>query len=127
MNLRSEGSVKFFSRLEKWEKTQAPKTGRIVRVFLDTHMALGHTGLDELAKKEGVSLSALDRGDFVVFINTQQTAMKVFTGGNIYAHLKMPGSHKIDLRVIRLIPSFFTGAQLNYKGALADLIKKQLK
>lgn len=125
MGSKSESTTKYFKKLAKWKTTEAPKKSRIVRVFLDTHMGFGHRGLESIASNHKVDVNKLERGELVVFLNRQQTAMKVFAAGNTIAHLKMPGRAQIDMGVIKLLPSFFTGSQINYKGALTQLIRQR--
>lgn len=122
---KGESTKAYFKKLERWSKAKTAPKNHIVRVFLDTHMGYGHKGLAALAAKQKINVGALDRGEYVIFINRAQTALNLYTGGNCIAHLKMPGTAKIDMGVIRLIPSFFTGSQINYKGALKTLIKQR--
>lgn len=104
-----------------------PRTDqKIIRYFANTFMGNGHNGLSAIAKKEGLDLSNLHKGEFVIFVNSKNTALKMFAPGNVVAHLKMPGNGRLDLRTIALIPKFFNGTEIKYDKALEMLLRKEL-
>ena len=100
-------------------------TNRVVRYFPDTHLGNGHSGLAEIARKHDINVSRLDFGEFVIFVNKKQTALKLFAPGNIVAYLKMPGSTRLNPKVISMIPRFFNGTEIDYNKALREVIKKE--
>ena len=104
-------------------KFSAPN--RVVRYFPDTHLGNGHEGLAEIARKHDVNVNRLDFGEFVIFVNKKQTALKLFAPGNIVAYLKMPGSARLNPKVIAMIPRFFNGTEIDYTRALKEVIKKE--
>lgn len=117
----------FYLKLDKLTKqTPKTKTGRILRYFPDTHLGNGHDGLAKIAKKKGVDVTNLRVGEYVVFVNTTKTALKLYAPGNIVSYLKMPGTQRLNLGIIRSIPMFFNGTEIDYKGALKSYILKQL-
>lgn len=99
---------------------------KIVRFFPNTDMRNGHAGLEAMAKEHRVSTSNLARGEFLIFLNSAKTVLKLFTAGNIIVHLRMPQGEKIDLGVISLIPTYFNGNQIRYKEALREKMLKEL-
>ena len=116
--------VRFNQKLDAVEKpTKRPN--RIIRYFPNVHMGNSHHGLSEIAKEHKVNISKLEPGEFVIFVNNDQTALKMFAPGNIIAHLRMPGTQKINPRVIAMIPRFFNGAQIEYDKALREVIQKE--
>lgn len=115
----------FFSKMDSWG-TSKPKAPRIVRVFMDVHMGYGHRGLSKVARESDVEIDTLDRGEMIVFLNRKQDAMKVYTAGNTVAHIKMPQGGRIDLRVIKLLPTFFSGGEVRYQSALKRHLKQKL-
>lgn len=100
---------------------------KIVRYFPETHLGNGHQGLMKLADKVGINCKNLNKGEYVVFVNRDQTAVKLFAPGNVVAHLKMPGSQRLDPRIISLIPRFFNGSRINYDSALEEVLRKEFK
>lgn len=98
---------------------------RLVRYFPDTHLGNGHAGLAEIAKTHDINVSRLDFGEFVIFVNKKQTALKLYAPGNIVAYLKMPGSARINPKVIAMIPRFFNGVEIDYGRALKEVIRKE--
>jgi len=101
-----------------------PKLNSLKRVFMDAHLGNGHAGLENLANKEKESLVKLSPGEFAIFINKKKTALKMVTAyGTTIAHFKMPKDHRLDLRAIKYLPTFFSGRELNYLGALREVFK----
>ena len=100
---------------------------RVIRFFPETFMGNGHAGLAAIAKKHNVDVSNLKWGEYVIFMNTNQNALKLYSQGGLIAHLKMPGSAKIDLETISLIPRFFNGGHISYESALKEVIQKKLR
>jgi len=108
------------------KKLEQSNTQKIVRYFPDTHLGNAHYGLSEIAAKEGVDIAKLKVGEYVIFVNSKKTALKMFSTGNMIAHLRMPGNTKIDMNIISSIPRFFNGKSIDYKGALKERIEKSL-
>lgn len=106
-----------------------PKRGlgnRVIRYFPDTHLGNGHDGLAKIAEKNGINVKDLAWGEFVIFTNRKKTALKLYSQGNLVAHLRMPGEQRMDLRVISLIPRFFNGSSINYSAAIGEVLRKEL-
>jgi len=102
-------------------------TNKIIRYFPDVFMGNGHNGLSQLAKSNGIDLRSLKPGEFAIFVNKDQTALKLYACNNVIAYLKMPGNMKIDSNTIINIPCFFNGTRINYDKALAKTLKEKLK
>lgn len=102
------------------------ETQNVVRFFPDVSMANSHQGLGNIAKEANLNVRKLRPGEYLIFMNKKQTALKMLTAGNIIAYLKMPGSTKIDPRTIALIPKFFNGTEINYSGALKKVLVRHL-
>lgn len=100
---------------------------RILRYFADVHLGNSHRGLSRIASKEKVDVRNLGQGEFVVFVNTAQTAFKMFASGNVIAHFKHPEDHKIDPRTILMLPNYFNGAEIGYDKALRAVMEKEFK
>lgn len=104
--------------LPSMERTES----RILRVVFNTDLRNNHDGLTTIAKRLKIDTSKLKPGEFVVFINTAKTALKLFAAGQVVAHFRMPSYRKMDMRIIGLIPRFFNGRELKYDDALKDLL-----
>jgi hypothetical protein len=89
-------------------------------------MRNGHDGLAELAKKENIDVKKLERGQFVVFINSSKDRVKVYAASNVIAYMKSSKGQKIDLRVIREIPRAFNGAGISYDEAVEKMLSVKM-
>lgn len=110
------------------EVARAPKRApqAILRFFPETHLGNSHAGLSKLAEEHKIQVTKLKPGEYVVFVNRAQTALKMYAPGNVVAHLKMPsGAGRIDPRVIRLMPRFFSGGVIDYDSALETILKRE--
>lgn len=97
------------------KKTNSTK---IIRFLQNTDLRCMHEGLAKVAKDEGVDVTDLNPGEFVVFANSRMTGIKVYAPGNVIAYLKSPDNHRIEIRAIQYLPRFFNGTEFNYSGAL---------
>ena len=100
---------------------------KLVRYFSNVHLGNAHRGLAQLARKENIDVRNLGKGEFVVFVNTKQTAFKMFAPGNIIAHYKNKEDKRIDPRTIVMLPNYFDGAEINYDRALKAVIEREFK
>lgn len=123
MNTSPE-TVKFYNQLSLLKESPS-KNQRVVRYFSEVHLGNGHRGLSRLAKKSGINVHSLTNGEYVIFTNKSQTALKMFAPGNVIAHLKMPGSSKLNPNVIAMIPLFFNGVEIKYDEALKKVLRRQ--
>lgn len=110
---------------KKWSTPMSKGPQRIIRFFANTHLGNGHNGLGLIADEANIDVTNLQSGEYVVFMNTSRTAIKMFAPGNVVAHLKMPGNAKIDPRIIALVPRFFNGSKINYDNAIAEVIRQE--
>ncbi len=96
-------------------------------VITDTHMGMGHSGLNETIrqhKKKNQLFAKVMRneGGLVLFLNTSMTAAKLFQeNGNVVGYLRMPG--KLTEKNIDLIPKTF-GGSLEYSTAVKSAFNK---
>lgn len=102
-------------------------TNRILRVVFNTDLRNSHDGLEALAKDLKVKVSELSPGQFIVFMNTRKTAVKIYAAGNTIAHFRMPGGKKLNLKTIVMIPKYFSGGEFKYDQALKEVIEKEIK
>lgn len=117
----------FTKRWEKLEDTEPTRTSVTINYFPETHLGQAHKGLSTLAKKKKIDVDKLRPGEYVIFMNRRRNALKMFTCMNGIFHHKLPyESLRYDLRFIKLIPRFFNGKELNYDGALKEIIMKDL-
>lgn len=108
----------------KIEKMPNIFQNRVVRYFPNTHLGNGHEGLAKIAQKNGIKVNDLPWGEFLIFMNSKHTMLKMYSQGGLVCHLKMPGGTKIDPRTIALIPKFFNGKEIHYSAALEKVINK---
>lgn len=112
----------YHHRLERMARLK-PRGNRIIRYYSNIDMRCAHNGLKEIAKKDRIYLSLLKPGEFVVFLNSRQTVMKIYTAGETIVHVKVPQG-RINPGVISLIPHFFNGKRFDYNAALTHKLKK---
>ncbi len=127
MGLRSVQSELFEKRLETLPRRSMRNHNRVIRFFPDTHLGNGHDGLARIASKNNVDVRNLGWGEFVVFMNSRCSALKMYSQGGLIAHLKMPGNGRIAMETIALIPRFFNGTNIDYQGSLAETIRRELE
>lgn len=102
-------------------------TNEILRVIFHADLRCSHTGLSLIAKKNfKIDTSELGQGQYLVFINTAKTIVKVYTGGNIIAHYKSRHG-QINLKTLSLIPKYFNGPKFHYDAALSEVIRKEIR
>lgn len=97
---------------------------RIVRYISGVHMGLAHLGLKKIA---GELIDGLDSGEFVIFMNSKQNAFKLLAPNNILVYYRHPKNHRIDPRVISLIPLVFDGKEIKMDLALKKVLEKDFK
>lgn len=82
----------------------------IARVFFDSDMRFGITGLTEAAKKQGVKAETLKETDFLLFMNKKKTSLKIIWGQRYLLNLRKPlDEGKITMEEIMNIPNYFKG------------------
>lgn len=100
---------------------------RAIQIFLDSDLRCSHDGLAMIAKKEKIDVSKLEPGEYVIFVNSAKDKCKVYAAFNVVAYLKPPKGHKIEMKVIQLIPvAFAATGRIDYDKALKELLEKEL-
>lgn len=97
---------------------------RLLRVFFDTDLRCGHLGLTKIARDNKVYFEKLSPGEFTLFINRSQTSFKLFASTNVLAYYK--GTRRIDMDVIKHVPTVFNGSEINYDAALKKMLENKL-
>lgn len=103
------------------------KNTKVIRFFPESDLRCSHDGLYKIAKKNGIEVSNLNPGEFLVFANAAQSMLKIYAPGNIIAFIKHPLKHKIDFNVVRYIPRFFNGTEFNYDATLKKIFENKLE
>jgi len=96
---------------------------RITHCFLDTDFRNQHAGLTLIAKKSHIQVSQLKPGQHLMFINSAQNKMKLFSANNIVSYLKLDRG-RIDLAAIQHFSSCFSS---NLEMTYATALKKRLQ
>jgi len=97
----------------------------IVEFFPNADLRAGHAGLSAVAKEHGLNTDNLKPGEYLVFVNRKRSMLKMYTAGNIIAHLKASGQGLITWRVVKYIPKFFNGTEINFKAAQREALRDQ--
>ena len=98
----------------------------LLSYFPETDLRYGHDGLAAVAKKAGKPVSKLKIGQFLLFVNRKQSAVKIITADNIMIHLKSKDNAPLNFRAINMLPKYFNGTRFNYAGALRESLEKAL-
>lgn len=99
---------------------------RILKLFLDVHMGLGHDGLIEIAKKGKVKINDLNESDLVMFINKHGDKLKVLGAqGKVIGYLKLPEKRRIMLEALQYIPHTFGSNGFDYDSACKIVLEKR--
>lgn len=92
---------------------------KLVRYVPDADLRVGYDGLQRI-----VRLQNLGKGEFVAFVNRKRDKIKLATGNDMIAYHRLPQGHKVDPRVIALLPEYFDGGQINYDAAVEKVLRK---
>lgn len=92
---------------------------RLVRYVPDADLRMGYDGLNE----KGI-LNNLGKGEFVAFVNRGRDKVKLCTGGDMVAYLRLPTGQRIDPKVIQYLPEFFDGSAIKYDKAVEKVLRK---
>lgn len=100
----------------------------IRQVFLNTDFRNSHDGLAAIALNNGIDVSKLAHGEFVLFLNAHKDRIKLYTSNNVLAYMKMPHRHRVEMRTLRLIPeAFMASGRIQYDETLKEVLMKELK
>lgn len=100
---------------------------RVLQCFLNADLRNGHEGLEKLAKDNGIDVTKLLPGQYVVFINSSKDKIKLYATNHVIAYYKLEKGRIYDPRVIAEIPKAFNGHQkLDMDVALKNAITKAL-
>ncbi len=103
----------------------------ILQVFWNVNMSTNPDGLAAIAKKYGdIDVNSLEPGNYLVFINSARTFMKVLAGtstpgATVIAYYRQPKG-RIDLQAIQYVPEAFLGKGFNYNQALRISLEERL-
>lgn len=98
---------------------------KLLQVFLDSDLRLGHPGLARLANKNGIKVGELGVGEYVMFVNVKKNKLKLYAANEIVAYLRLPKG-SIDVRTLALIPKTFESrGRLDYDGDLRTVIERE--
>lgn len=98
----------------------------IIKYFPNTDLRCSHFGLTLVSKKAGIDVKKLEKGNFLVFVNSRKDAMKILTAGDLLVHYKSP-SGRIDIRTLRYIPQAFSGTKFTYDIALTKVLEDDFR
>lgn len=97
---------------------------KIAHLFLNVDMRMGHDGLKDLCRQKRVKIT---EEDFIVFVNSARTMIKCFCKGKeAIMHIKKEGK-VLDLGIIKYLPRYCNGADLDIDSAIADNLRDVMK
>ena len=86
---------------------------------------LGHLGLTLLAHKKKLKPETFSQGEFIVFVNRRQTALKMLTSSNVLIY-KQNNHKRINLEMVQYLPTFFNGSDFDIKSAIKQALTTAL-
>ena len=103
-------------------------SARLLRVFHDTHMGMGHKALADIAEKHVNVVNELKNGSILMFLNKRGDKLKILgSSGLVVGYLKMPGGERITLDALQYIPQTFgANGEIDYPKALKKALLKKL-
>lgn len=84
------------------------RNGGIVQLFTNVSMRYAHNGLADIAKEVGIDVETLQPGQYVVFLNTAQDRVKVYSSRGVLAYYRSE-TGRIQPQAIANIPEAFLG------------------
>lgn len=97
--------------------------GRVLQCFLNADLRCGHEGLATLAKQNGIDITQLQPGQYVLFINSHKDKLKLYASNNVVAYLKLSTGQRLNMATIQLIPKAFRGTgTIDYDKALREVL-----
>lgn len=100
---------------------------KIFKLFLNTHMGLGHEGLAKIAAKSKIKLMELDEKDLIMFLNTKMDKLKVLGAqGKVVGYFRSPERRPIMAEALKYIPHTFGSTGFDYDAACEMALKEKL-
>jgi hypothetical protein len=100
---------------------------KLLRVFLDTNMQLGHKGLTDLAAKHGSSPRKLGPGEHIVFVNRRGNRMKIFSANNVISYKANDTNSPLELGTLQHFAECFGANGFEYTQALKKVLTERLR
>lgn len=97
----------------------------VIKFFPESDLRSGHAGLSAKARENGISTEKMKPGEFLIFVNRARSQLKMYAAGQTIAHVKAPKNNMIDYRVVKYVPRFFNGTQINFKEAQKAALKEK--
>lgn len=79
----------------------------LVRFFADSDLRCGHKGLEEIARRSGIYLSDLSRGEFLLFTNKALTSAKYLGRDGVLAFVKLGKTQLTPKQIVSMPHSFY--------------------
>ena len=100
---------------------------KILKLFQNIHMNLGHDGLIKLSKQNKVDVYKMENGDLLMFINKRGDKLKVLGPfGRVVGYLKMPNGQRIMMEALQYIPHTFGASGFDYDKACVKALEKRI-
>ena len=94
-------------------------TNRVIHFYADINMNSGHIRLAEIAGKK---IAALKAGEFVAFVNTKFTAMKLYGCHGVIVHWRQEPGQTLYNGIVSVLPKFLSGADIGFTREIANAI-----
>lgn len=102
---------------------------KVIQCFMNVNFANQHDGLTSIAKKAGLAVDKQEKGDLIVFLNRDQTKVKILapSGGGgplVLAYARFRS--RIDLAAVQYLSLAFDGGKINFDEALKKAVEAAL-
>lgn len=109
--------------------------GRLLYVFTNADLRMGHEGLAYEAAKyktkeypDGIKVAEFLPGQLVVFINHKMDKFKIFAAHGVVAYKRLEKGRVFDMRAIQFIPQAFNATgKIDYDKLLSRVIEEAFK
>ena len=95
------GALLSLSSYRKQRAEPVHAGGRVLQVFLHADMRNGHEGLAIMAKEQGIDVSKLEPGQYVVFVNGANDKLKLSDVGHPVRSLETPSFGYLPRVIVR--------------------------
>lgn len=96
---------------------------KLAHTFFDVDMRCSHEGLKKIVDDEEIEIKS---GDFIIFLNSRRTILKMFCGSLEVILMYKKGDQPIDPGVIPLLPQYVGGGKIEMNKAMHKYLTQRL-
>ena len=74
---------------------------KVIEIYHHVNIANGHDGLHQIAAEDDIDLGALQKGTFIVFLNSKKDRIKLFAHNDTYAYYRLKKGQIMTNQIIK--------------------------